>query len=301
MSTNSSSKPEDPGAKSPWRRRVYPYNGTSILPYDAQISIESFPGSSTSSRIDFSAFINSMDDASFAYLSLLREYASRPLQGMALEYGGLYRAMVSQRAEDETLSRISVIEYGNDGSRSRSFETYDEFRFYLDGEPASVSIRRLIVLEDLPVRFVCLLGSRLGIHPTIFARHYSTGNTSTAAENICYLPSVVQAETQDGLNYESDDELLHCPNNKRSFTLRYPIVMPPLSAKQHPDSHLCPYWLKPDARLNDQCAYPKFLVERSMDTPSKYDQWDTRGEVCGLEGRVTYWHKTSSGGRWDGK
>jgi hypothetical protein len=61
-----------------------------------------------------------MDDASLVYLSLLCEYASKPLQGKALEYGGPYKAMVSQQASHEEKSRISVVEF-NENSQIIEF------------------------------------------------------------------------------------------------------------------------------------------------------------------------------------
>jgi UDP-3-O-acyl-N-acetylglucosamine deacetylase len=109
---------------------------------------------------------------------LLREYASRPLQGRALEYEGLYRAMVCQHAEDERMSRISVVEFMKDASRSRTFASYKEFKTYLDHNLGDETLQRLIILEDLPVRFVYLLRSRLRIHPSIFARHSTTEDST---------------------------------------------------------------------------------------------------------------------------
>jgi hypothetical protein len=280
-----------------WQQRTYPASGSSIKPYEGEPFSSSFEGSPTSSRLDFSSFINSMDDASFAYFSLIREYASRQLQGNALQYEGLYRAMVGQTAADELLSRISIVEFQSGDSRSKTFTTYNEFKLYLeDGE--SQSIRRLIILEDLPVRFVCLLGSRLRIHPAIFARHYSTEDSSTVSDNITTLPSIEQEYTGDGLEYESDVESKH-DDARKSFTIRYPITMPHVSATQHPDPRLCPPWLKPSSRHQDQSGYPKFIVERSLDTPSKHDKWDSRGEISELEGHVTYWSQILRDGGWN--
>jgi hypothetical protein len=76
--------------------------------------------------------------------------------------------------------------------------------------------------------------------------------------------------------------------------------MPRVSAEQHPDPLKCPQWLKPDSRLRDQSAYPRFIVERGLETPTKYDQWDTRGEISELESQVTYWYHVLSDGGWEG-
>jgi len=113
------------------------------------------------------------------------------------------------------------------------------------------------------------------------------------------LPSVVQTSTQDGLEYDSDNESLHDHVKKRSFTLHYPITMP-LVSKQHPDPTKCLSWLKPSQRPTDQNAYPKFIVERLLDTPTDNEQWDTRGKTSELQGQVTHWHQRFPEGGWNG-
>lgn len=291
---------EDCISQPSWRVRIYPDGGSSTLPYGDKPLNTTFNGSPLSSRFDFSSFINSMDDASFAYFSLIREYASRSLQGNALQYEGLYKAMVSQRSEDERLSRCSVIEFRDHGSKSRTFAGYNDFKTYLDSDLTNELSRRLFILEDLPVRFVCLLGSRLTIHPGIFACQYSTEDSSTMSDNITALPSIYQQNTLDGLEYASIREISH-NDEKRRFTLRYPIIMPRVSAKQHPDPKFCPSWLKPSTRLRDQSAYPKFIIERGLDTPSLHDKWDARGKVSELEGQVTYWSQILPSGSWNSK
>jgi hypothetical protein len=178
---------------------------------------------------------------------------------------------------------------------------YDDFKVYLEDAINDNTMRILVVLEDLPVRFVCLVGSRLRIHPTIFARQFSAAETSLISENITTLPSVEQTSTSDGLEYESDDEALHDPVKKRSFTLQYPVVMPHVSARQHPDPKQCPPWLKPDERLTGRSAYAQFIAERVLHKASKHDQWDTRGDVSELEGQLTYWYRSLTQGGYHGK
>ncbi|CAN9083508.1 unnamed protein product [Alternaria alternata] len=218
---------------SPWRHRRFPPDTSSELPWDDQFRQPVLSHDRWKSRVDFNAFINSMDDESFGYLCLIREYATRALQGKAAEYSGLYKAFVSQTAREEDTSRI-------------------------------------------------------------------TEESSTISDNIIGLPSVVQTSTENGLDYESDDEQLHKPHKRRSFTLRYPIVMPRVSAKQDPDPIKCPPWLKPNDRLRDQSANPRFIVERSLEKPTSYDPWDTRGEISELEGQVTYWYREIAEKGWEG-
>ena len=290
--------------KSTWRHLQFPPDATSTVPWDgSQERQPAFTDDLSKTRVDFDAFINSMDDRSFAYLCLIREYATRALQGKAAEYSGLYQAMVSQTTVEEVSSRISIIEFLTDGLRSRTFAAFEEFKNYIDEASATSDspFRRLFVLEDMPVRYICLLGSRLRIHPTVFARHYTTGGNSTISDNINSLPSIMQTSTSDGLDYESDDEELHTPGKRRSFTLRYPVLMPHVSAKQNSDQSKCPTWLKPNARLRDQSANPRFVVSRNLETPTKYDQWDARGEISELESQVTYWYHMLPGGGWEGQ
>ena len=285
--------------KSAWQLRVYPEAGLSTIPNDEPKLDEKSQTSPTASRYDFSNFINSMDDLSFAYFSLIQEYGSRTLQGNALQYAGLYRALVSQKPEDEQLSRCSIVEFAEHGSRSRTFSGYNDLKDYVDASWAAQSQRCLFVLEDLPVRFVCLLGSRMRIHPSVFARHYSTEDSATISDNITSLPSIEEPRTLDGLYYDTDDGY-DSANEKCCITLRYPVTMPQVSVKQHPDPAVCPPWLKPSSRLMDQSAYPKFLVERVLDTPSLHDKWDARGEVSELEAQATYWSMKHDPG-WTGK
>ena len=286
-----------PASDRSWQHKIYPENGSSMLP--PHIPLFHCQGSPISSRLDFSRFINTLDDLAFAYLSLIREYGSRTLQGNALQYAGLYRAMVSQCEEDEHISRCSVIEFSAQGSRSRSFVGYDDFKNYVDTSWFTGSTPCLFILEDLPVRYVCTLGSRMKIHPSVFACHYSTEDSSTISHNLMAFPSILKPSVLDGLDYASDNgSEIEIENEKIRITLRYPIVLPRVSAKQHPDPAICPSWLKPSSRLMDQSAYPKFLVERCLETPSPHDQWDAGGEVSELEGQVTYWSTTRHDQGW---
>ncbi|KAF2637203.1 hypothetical protein P280DRAFT_111898 [Massarina eburnea CBS 473.64] len=295
--------PDPSGIDASWSYRKYPVGGSSMLAYETGDANRSFQSSPTSNQVDFGDFINSMDEPSFAYFSLIREYASRPLQGCALHYEGLYRALVSQTVDEERLSRISAVEFRNDGSRSKTFYNYEEFKSHLGTEAHSdYSNRRrcLFILEDLPVRHVCLLGSRFRIHPTGFARHFSTEDSSTISNTLSEFPSCDREHTMDGLRYESSDEDENKASiPKRRFTLRYPVTMPHISEKQHPDPNMCPPWFKPNSRFTDQSAYPKFIVERVLATPSRYDQWDSRGGVAELEGQVTYWSQSLEKGGWN--
>ncbi|KAH6858918.1 hypothetical protein BKA58DRAFT_414595 [Alternaria rosae] len=257
--------------KSTWRHRQFPP--------------DAFIDDVSKTRVDFDAFINSMDDQSFAYLCLIREYATRALQGKAAEYSGLYQAMVSQNIDEEASSRISTIEFLAHGLRSRTFAAFEEFKSYMD-EPSARSdspFRCLFVLEDMPVRYICLLGSRLRIHPTVFAVHYTTGVPATA--------STSKVVTKNSTRHVKEEV---------SFVgIQYSCRM--FLPKKNSDPFKCPTWLKPNARLRDRRANPQFVVAKNLETPSKYDQWDARGEISELGGQITYWYHTLSGGGWEGQ
>ena len=116
------------------------------------------------------------------------------------------------------------------------------------------------------------------------------------------FPSIDHFPTTDGLDYDSILERASSINEleKRRFTLRYPIVMPRLSAVHNSDPGLCPPWLKPMDRLTDQNAYPRFNVERNLETPTQNDIWDEKGKVATMQGQVTYWSRRNTEGGWDG-
>jgi predicted transcriptional regulator len=120
---------------SPWRHRRFPPDASSELPWDDQFRQPVLSHDRWKSRVDFNVFINSMDDESFGYLCLIREYATRSLQGKAVEYSGLYKAIVSQTAREEDMSHMSVIEFEADGLRSRTFLTFDDFVIYMQKIP----------------------------------------------------------------------------------------------------------------------------------------------------------------------
>ena len=290
---------------SSWRpQRKYPKAASSALSFSSHLAGSSSNtglGPPQSKRVDFSGFINSMDDLSFAYFSLVREHASRYLQGNALQYESFYKAMACQQFTDERHSRVSVIEFDDEGSSSKTFDGYDDFWEYMnESNSFKGRHRRLFLLEDLPVRMVCLLGSRLRIHPGLFANHYSTEDSANASDDIVAFPSFRQVNTSDGLDYASSIGF-PLDGEKRRFVLRFPIIMPRVSAAQSANPELCPHWLKPCSRLTDQSAYPRFILERRLDTPTVNDRWDAKGEVSELEGQVTYWSHENPGGGWDGE
>ena len=122
-------------------------------------------------EVEANLFLRDIDAKSYAYLSLLRRYSRRRNQGRDVRYKGFFKAMSAQRATEEALCRASVIEFTNDGSNPISFDSPDMLRTYIDNvskkHNSSSPTRRLFILEDLAVRYVCLLGSRLRIHPSV--------------------------------------------------------------------------------------------------------------------------------------
>ncbi len=136
----------------------------------------------------------------------------------------------------------------------------------------------------------------------VFASHHSTQEVSAYTKTIGTFPSIEHFNTTDGLDYESSRADLSLISNaeKRRFSLRYPVVMPRLSAVHNPDPNLCPPWLKPTERLTNQNAYPRFHVERGLETPDQNDVWDEKGKVATMDGQVTYWSRRNTEDGWDG-
>lgn len=136
----------------------------------------------------------------------------------------------------------------------------------------------------------------------IFAFHFSIEEGSAHCRSVAAFPSIDHVNTTNGLDYASSAEDADSANDqKRYFALRYPIIMPRLSAAHNPNPGLCPPWLKPDKRLADQSAYAKFNIERSLHTPSVNDEWDTEGMVATMANQVSYWARNTNGGGWNGK
>ncbi|KAI9666557.1 MAG: hypothetical protein M1821_004493 [Bathelium mastoideum] len=234
------------------------------------------------------------------YLSLIQQYGSRRNQGRDAQYNFLAEALVRQGAEAELACRTSLVEFFDDRAQHEEFKSATDLEAHLDPAGRDKSRRRrLYIVEDLSVKTICLLGAYLKIHPSIFAFHYSIEEGSAHCRSVAAFPSIDHVNTTNGLDYASSaGEADPANQQKRSFALRYPIIMPRLSAAHNPDPNLCPPWLKPDKRLADQSAYAKFNIERSLHTPTLNDEWDTDGMVATMANQVSYWSRNTDDGGW---
>ncbi|KAF2143535.1 uncharacterized protein K452DRAFT_224155 [Aplosporella prunicola CBS 121167] len=243
-------------------------------------------------------FITQMDDASYAYYSLIQQYALRSFQGRDFQYKAFAAAVSSQGRTDEQRCRVTVIEFIGSSSEEVALHNGEHLQQYLDsGEMMRDGrARRIFVVEDLAVRHICLLGPRLQIHPSVFANHYNHDSASAHANCMRAIPLSDKLNTEDGMKNPS---AVRPTGEKRRFALRYPTTMPRLSAQHNPDPKLCPDWLKPTPEISNQNAYAKFNIERGIDTPDINDLWDEPGKVAIMDNQVTYWSRPENDG-WAG-
>ena len=126
------------------------------------------------------------DPASCAYRSLIQNMRT-------LEFSGFAR---NQRQQDVTArenGRAAVVQFLSHGAisitnfcDSSALETYLEagMRTDITNNPHT-PLRRMVILEDLPRNYIEILGSRLKIHPSFFAAHYSDPiKTGSAAKGL---------------------------------------------------------------------------------------------------------------------
>lgn len=150
-----------------------PHNGDMVIQVQDDAESKHHKNYTGKSGLKANPFLKDLDPTSCAYLSLLRRYERRQNQGRDVQYKGFSKAMSSQSAAEEALCRATVIEFGDDRSDPISFDSSNALRRFLDkdshlkGKGSPRSTRRLFILEDLAVKYVCLLGSRLRIHPSV--------------------------------------------------------------------------------------------------------------------------------------
>ena len=120
-------------------------------------------------------------------------------------------------------------------------------------------------MEDLARNYVEILGSRLHIHPAVFARHWG---------DLSFLESLDELHTDD------------LPR----FTLPYPHFMNAPKILGEPRKDL------------EELYRAKFNVRRYMAVPKAFGDWDLRGSIAELESCVSYWgQEPGTDGSWDGK
>jgi hypothetical protein len=250
------------------------------------------------------------DEKQREYWRIIEKLASPEHKDRKVRFDYFYRGMRGQGPQDREAGRAAVVEFFEDGkAETKEFEDSGALRDYFNAQEAtkkaphesgdslsnvqhasvepsptlnpaipSKPLRRIFILEDLPLNHLEILGSRLCVHPDVFASHYSCDQGWAFTHSLGCLPSG--------------------SHDKRRFKLRYSTLMPKTYVQMNRKKP-CPPWLVkggPEDWFN-----PKFNVVRGLETPFDNGDWDYRGKHAELEGQVSYWARTGDGGGWDGK
>jgi hypothetical protein len=157
-----------------------------------------------------------------------------------------------------------VFQFKESGERKfYTFERSTNLAHYLDQKPRAY--RRIFVVEDLARNFVGILGSRLKIHPSIFARHLA---------DVSFL--------------ESFDELLPNGPEITQFTIPFFHFMD------------APTVVYPKKTVVEEIYRTDSNVRRLFALPKSFGNFDHRGTILELECCISYWNQRNSDGGWDG-
>jgi hypothetical protein len=181
----------------------------------------------------------------------------------------LAKALREQDLVEAEHGLVAILEWQN-GTRmgTKIIENATLLRQHLDTAPGDVSGRcRLIILQDLPRNHVEVIGSRLKIHPTTFARHW--GDTS-------FL--------------ETLDDMVDPGKNCYRFMIPYPEFTKVVRFLGQPQHEL------------EELYRADFLVRRLIAIPKPFGEWDLRGSIAEIEACLSFWaRKHVKGGGWDGE
>lgn len=114
------------------------------------------------------------DNARLAYWSLIQNTTTK-------EFTRFAHALQEQDAAGREKARVVAIDFSDQGHALQTkFQNSVQLQEYLDGDArlrlssgTAVRRRRMIILEDLARNYIEILGSRLRIHPSFFAAHWS--------------------------------------------------------------------------------------------------------------------------------
>lgn len=189
----------------------------------------------------------------------------------------LAQGLRRQDSVDAEKGRVAVLEYDAEGKPSpQEFKSTQTLLEYFDREdkpntdsqlhpnPKS-GARRLFILEDLSRRHVEILGSRLKIHPILFARHWG---------DLSFLESIDDFQTTD---HRTSRLTLPFPNFSNAPTVR--------SAPNRPLEEL---------------YLANFNVRRIVAFPKPFGSWDLRSSIVEMECCISYWSQPTENGGWDG-
>jgi hypothetical protein len=290
------------------------------------------------------------DDRQRAYWRIIEKLQSPEHKGRTVKFDDFAKGLRAQYPHDREAGRAAVIEIFEDGrAEQREFKTSKALRDYFnardpstattqgnrgtpnptqgmppDSSTASVSgattkpRRRIFILEDLPLNYVTVLGSRLHIHPDVFAGHYSCDQGWAFTHSLDFLPAGSHDKRRFNLRYSTlmpqtiiqrskvkdlDKTGRNKNRNEKSRKDKERDQSKKTNGNDEEQNELkweeCFPWLVqagPEDWFN-----PKFNVVRGLETPTDNGNWDHRGKNAELEGQVSYWARTDDKEGWDGK
>jgi len=109
-----------------------------------------------------------LDEASSSYLQLLQRRGEAPNQGHESEYRVLWASLSPSSGDEEGRCRVLILS-SDSGSHSSPEMTgcVGVRRLSAVLNSTASAKTRLVVVEDLSLRHMCVLGSRLRIHPSV--------------------------------------------------------------------------------------------------------------------------------------
>ncbi|KAK3364351.1 hypothetical protein B0T25DRAFT_529878 [Lasiosphaeria hispida] len=227
-----------------------------------------------------------LDEASSSYLQLLQRRGEAPNQGHESEYRVLWASLSPGLDDEENRCRV-LIHSSDSGSHSspKMTECVGVRRLSEVLNDTASAENRLVVLEDLSLRHMCVLGSRLRIHPSVFARHFIHLRFGTLhSDNLAaFLASdTAVPSTPEALRPE--------PHN---YNLRYFDILPKDPGSYGKASPL-QSWMK---RHKDfpNADFAAFNILRRVFIPPKTASWDVDGEVVTVQSKLSVWKNPDSG------
>ncbi|KAM7211395.1 hypothetical protein V8F06_013219 [Rhypophila decipiens] len=237
--------------------------------------------SSETSDVDHNA---DLDPISSSYYQILKHYGTIKARGQGAEYQLLWSSLAPRAKDEEVrcraviadLSRRQAPKFTPCQSSERLAEVLEDTE---SREPGSA---RLILLEDLSLDHICVVGSRLRIHPSVFARHFiHLRFTSLHSENMAtFLASNIPSPS-NGVG-----------SAPRYFMLRYFDIIPkdPGSfEKASPHQS----WLRRHKGFPNY-DFAIFKVLRRVFIPPKNGDWDVDGEVVTVQSKISVWKDPTS-------
>ena len=182
-----------------------------------------------------------------------------------------------QTAISAEKGRVTLLEYQDKGApKLHNFANSQQLLHYFDGEEEASSKlqpleipskrQRLFILEDLSRNHVEVLGSRLKIHPILFARHWG---------DLSFLESVDDFSTMDH------------PISHLTLPFSTFLNAPTILGEHRTDL--------------EELYLANFNVRRILALPKPFGPWDLRSSVTEMESCFSYWSKPNEHGGSDSR